>query len=180
MHVLVEVYLRDHIIRGEVSPEGRRTLDIFNARGPAVALTGAQAASFHTAESPRRVGNALLDKRHILLVAPNDGGTFVPAGPRCAWTQKLRVHGEAVIGPLVVKGTFHLWGSGGEDPSAFFAAQGDDEAFLVATDATIGAGHLPGWSVRYPTVFIPRRAIGYLAAVGRVEDRTLELTPRAD
>jgi hypothetical protein len=159
--VMVELYLRDRLIRGLVSTQGLRALDLFNRTDRALQVREAQAASFHCAATPRFLGSVRVDKAQVLLVAPHDAEHLLWARLRAGWVPKSKVQAEAGVGPLIVRGTFHVGRSIPLAMASVFLGS-EQRLFLPVTDATISSEYHRNWSVQLAAVFIPRRLIEYV------------------
>lgn len=157
--VPVELYLRDRVLRGDVRVEGR-TLDTVNRPGRTIELRGAQSTSFHTAAPPRRLGHIRVEKAHVLLIRPDDAG--LARTLHGAWKPTRRVLAEAGLGPLAVRGIFHLNPALRAD-LAHLLSSGEERLFLPVTQATVTAEYHPGWSVEFATVFLLRTAIEFVS-----------------
>jgi hypothetical protein len=162
MAVRVDLYLRNRVVRGDLITEGARTLDHFNRRDPALTLENAQVASFHVATQPRPVGVVRVEKAQVLLVAPDDAHEQLVL--RGAWQPRKRVLAEAGVGPLAVRGIFHLGQSGRQATLAHVLFGEDDRLFVPITDALVTCEYHTDWTVHLPTVFAMRRAIEFLTA----------------
>lgn len=162
MPVRVDLYLRNRVVRGDLVTAGARTLDHFNRRDPALTLENAQVASFHIAAQPRLVGTVRVEKAQVLLVAPDDVHEQLVL--RGAWQPRKRVLAEAGVGPLAVRGIFHLGQSGRQANLAHLLFGEDDCLFVPITDATVTCEYHADWTAHLPTVFAMRRAIEFLTS----------------
>jgi len=172
MPVRVELYLRNRVIRGELATDGVRTLDRFNRHDPAITLQDAQVASFHVAVRPRALGTVRVDKSQVLLVVPDD--TDEQMTLRGAWVPKKRVQAEAGVGPLDVRGTFHL----GSSPKSSLEQLlfGDEERiYIPVTNALVTCEYHQGWSAALPTVFLMRRVVEFITSPQPVAEHRSEL-----
>ena len=165
MGVTLELYLRDQVIRGELSAGQGRPLDVLNTAGEGyVILDNALAGSLHVDALPIRLGTVRVHREQILLVVPHDSSSRMAPLLRAGWVEKKRVRVMVGLGPLMTSGVFHVGSWEGDQFSVEHLARGQDgRIFLPATEATVRSVYDPSWSVECPSVFIPRPAISYLA-----------------
>lgn len=163
MSVIVDFYLRDQIIRGELSANQARPLDLLNNRlENVVILANALSKSLHVAAEPFRLGQTRLHKEQLLLAVPRDEPQPVAAPIRGGWVEKRAARVMVGLGPLIVTGNLHF----GQWESVTLDAIGrnaDGRAFLPATEARISSLYFPEWAVEAPSVFLARAAMGYIS-----------------
>jgi hypothetical protein len=160
MSIAIELYLRNRVLRGEITTGGERALDLFNRREPSVVLHEAYSASFHYASRARRLGVVRVPRAQILLVAPHESIEQLTS-LRGLWVPKRKVEAEVGVGPLIVRGTLHLADAGEVSPAAFLSGA-EDRPFLPVTDATVSSEYHRAWSVALPSVFVARQAIEFV------------------
>jgi hypothetical protein len=160
MSIPVELYLRNRVLRGEIATGGERALDLFNRGEPSVLLHDAYAASFHFSARARQLGVVRVPRAHILLVAPYESLDQL-LSLRGLWVPKRKVEAEVGVGPLIVRGTFHLADASESSPAAFLSGS-EDRPFLPVTDAVVSSEYHRTWSVATPSVFVSRQAIEFV------------------
>ena len=160
MSIPVELYLRNRVLRGQITTGSERALDLFNRCEPSVVLHEASAASFHFSSRARYLGVVRVPRARILLVAPYESLDQLPS-LRGLWVPKRKVEAEVGVGPLIVRGTFHLADSGEASPAAFLFGS-EERPFLPVTDAVVSSEYHRTWSVALPSVFVSRQAIEFV------------------
>lgn len=163
MSVIVDFYLRDQIIRGELSADSVRPLDLLNNRlENVVILVNALSKSLHVAAEPLRLGPTRLHKEQLLLAVPRDEPPPVAAPIRGGWVEKRATRVMVGLGPLVVTGNLHFgqWESVTLDT---IGRNADGRAFVPATEARITSLYYPDRVVAAPSVFLARAAMGYIS-----------------
>ena len=162
---VVDFYLRDQIIRGELSASQGRPLDLLNNKLENFVILGnALSKSLHAAGEPTRLGQTRLHKDQLLLAIPRDEPQTLAAPIRGAWVEKRSARVQIGLGPLVVTGTLHF----GQWESITLDAIGrnaDGRAFLPATGARVTSLYHPSWVVEADSVLLARAAMGYISLV---------------
>ena len=174
MGIVVDFYLRDQIIRGELSASQGRPLDLLNNRlENFVVLSSALSKSLHVASEPTRLGQTRLHKEHLLMAVPHDEGQGIASPIRGGWVEKREAQVMVGLGPLIVTGNLHF----GQWESITVEAIGrnaDGRAFLPATGVRVTSLYHPSWAVEAPSVFLSRAAMGYISLLSAL---TQEMPP---
>jgi hypothetical protein len=170
MSVVVDFYLRDQIIRGELPTNQGRPLDILNNRlENFLILENAMSKSLHMAAEPFRLGQTRLHKEHLLLAVPRDEPRNLAAPIRGGWVEKRFARVAVGLGPLVVSGNLHFGQWESVTPDAI-GRNADGRAFLPATEARIRSLYLPDWAVEAPSALLARGAMGYISLMSAPSD----------
>ncbi|MCC7105127.1 MAG: hypothetical protein IT307_08295 [Chloroflexi bacterium] len=160
---IVDCYLREQIVRGELSDEKSRPLDVLNnALESYVILTNCSLWGHRSGTEPILLGMTRVQKSQILIVVPHDQQLAVPSALRHGWVRKQQVRVSAGVGPLIIAGYFHIPTS--ETLSlARLLRDGDGRQFLPITDATITKLDSPAWQLQFDSVFVMRHALGFFS-----------------
>lgn len=162
MGVTVDCYLRDQIIRGELAGGRDRPLDQLNTSIEGfIILHNACLQNLRASVEPVQLGTTRVQKSQLLLVVPHDTQAVAPQ-LRPGWVRKARVRVVAGIGPLTVRGTFHV------PPAEHVSLEkiirdSDGRAFLPMTRASITSLQYPDWSIEVPSAFLPRQEVCYIS-----------------
>ncbi|MFN8523420.1 MAG: hypothetical protein U0821_10000 [Chloroflexota bacterium] len=158
---LVDVYLREQVLRGYVLGERGRVVDTLNAVADELLLQDAQAWSPSSDSAPLSIGDVVVAAEKILVVVPRQAPTSIPSAFRLGWEDG---------GPLNVKmgvGPFHLTGDLTEaldDPRALTSVrqsrQGD--RYLSVGDATVFSVECTGWSTTATVAYVSRESVSFI------------------
>jgi hypothetical protein len=179
MGVVVDCYLREQIVRGEISDEKTRPLDVLNNPLESyVILTNCSLRSHRSGGEPISLGITRVQKSQVLIVVPHDQQLAVPPALRHGWVRKQQVRMTAGVGQLIISGYFHSR-TGETFSLARLLREGDNRVFLPITDATITTLDASDWQLQFDSVFVMRHALGFFA-MEEVNSPAVAVTPLGD
>ncbi len=110
MAIVVELFLRDQVIRGELRDDsGRRVADVPNESGRSiVTLADARARSVHGHAPLVRLGTVQVQRALVLFVVPHDAQPPGPRQFRAGFVKKRPRPAAVGVGPFVVSGIIHV------------------------------------------------------------------------
>jgi hypothetical protein len=167
---VVDFYLRDQVIRGDLTASQGRPLDLLNNRlDTFVILDSALLMSLHVGAEPVKLGPTRLHKDQLLLVVPHDQTNSTASPNRSGWVEKKSVRAVAGIGPLIVTGNFHI-GQWEAVSLEKLGRETDGRIFLPVTQAKITSLYHPAWAVEAGAAFVSRSALGYISLLTADQD----------
>jgi len=163
MGIVVDFYLRHQVIRGELTADHGRLLDLLNnTMEKFVVLGSALSKSLHVAAEPIKLGPTRLHKDQLLLAVPHDGAQAAAAPIRGGWVEKRSARVTVGVGPLIVSGNMHF-GQWEYVTLDRIARDIDGRAFLPVTYARITSLYHPAWVVEAKSVLVARAAMAYVS-----------------
>ena len=165
MSVIVDFYLRDQIVRGELAAGQGRPLDLLNNKlDNFITLVSGLSRSLHAASEPTKLGQTRLHKDQLIMAIPHEERQALAAPIRGGWVEKRLARVIVGLGPLVVSGNLHFGQWESVAPGAIWRNP-DGRAFLPATEARVTSHYHPSWAVEAHSVFLARAAISYISLV---------------
>jgi hypothetical protein len=161
--VLVDLYLPDQMIRGDLQGLQGRPLDMLNwGLDGCVTLENGCTWSLHTAGGPMRLGTVRVQRDRVLVAIPHDDDRVVDPGIRLGYSEKRQVRVRVGVGPLTVTGDFHV----GRMETISIEAIGrgaDNRPFVPATRATVQSSLAERWSLESRVVLLARTKISFIS-----------------
>jgi len=163
MAITLEVYLCDHVIRGELRSEGeRRAVDILNESALGIlTLSDAWIGNSHVHAAPIKVEQIRIQRPSILFVVPHDTAPRGPRQLRSAFVEKRPLRTVLGLGPFTVAGTIHVGQY--ETVADNLAQAGIGRAFIPITRATVSSQYDASVSLEAGIVLVHRPALTYTA-----------------
>jgi len=159
---ILELYLRDLAIRGELRNEtNRRVVDLLNESAASViGLSEAWFRSVHVQAPPNKLGTVRISRTQVLFVIPHDTAPPGPRRLRSGFVEKRPRPVAVGVGPYFVSGTFHV---GPFDPPSLEVTGNEtgDRSFVPITRARVTSQYHAGWSLDAGVILVNRAAISY-------------------
>ena len=162
MATILELYLRDLAIRGELRNESnRRAVDLLNEPSSGViALSDAWFRSVHVQAPPSKIGAVRVIRAHVLFVIPHDTAPPGPRRLRSGYVEKRPRPAAVGVGPFFVTGTIHV---GPYDPPSIEATAHEtgELPFVPITRARVTSQYHAGWALEAGVLLLNRAAMSF-------------------
>lgn len=160
--VIVDAYLRNQTIRGELPGHQGRPLDVpNNTLESFVILSNACSSSLHDPSLTTALGTVRLQKEHVLLVMPYDPPSSV-RGLQAGWVSKQPVSVMIGVGPFTVSGSIHIAATGDSPSLEKILRNPSGRIFWPMNDATVASPHSADWSLEAAAIFVLYSQIAYV------------------
>lgn len=163
MATILELYLRDLAIRGELRNESnRRAVDLLNETSASViALTDAWLRSVHVQAPPSKLGAVRVLRSEVLFVIPHDAAPPGPRRLRSGFVEKRPRPATVGIGPFFISGTIHVGPYDSPSIELTGNESGIERPFIPITRARVTSQYHPAWSLDAGVVLLNRTAVTY-------------------